>query len=101
MRKYVSHTEKKSAFGQRYQVSAVGGIGANGSFWRLDEGEVIRQIESGERHYFIVSNGRVCDLTVGAVPEGKYLRTAADTDMPHSLLSLPDFDSEACAISLA
>jgi hypothetical protein len=93
MRHLVKWSEKKSAFGQNYQVSAIGGNSAHGSDWRVSEDNAITEIESGKKAYFIVLNGSVCDLVVGRAGGITYLKSRTDTDLPHALLDLPDFQS--------
>ena len=72
----------------------IGGAGA--THWKLPVEEVIRQIEAGEREFYVQRPiGDEVDLFVAVGPgKKKYLMTLADFDQPKTLLNLPScFDS--------
>lgn len=76
------------------QITHLGGAGA--THWKLPVEEVIRQIEAGEREFYVQRPiGDEVDLFVAVGPgKKKYLMTLADFDQPKTLSNLPScFDS--------
>jgi hypothetical protein len=71
------------------QITHLGGAGP--THWMLPVEEVIRQIEGGEREFYVQRPiGDEVDLVVAVAPgKRKYLMTLADFDEPITLLNLP------------
>jgi len=73
------------------RIHSVGGVKPDGSRWRLTEQQAISYIEEGTYVFYIEkSGGHHVDVIVAANADGEmYLKTVADREQPHKLLSLP------------
>ena len=72
-------------------VRAVGGSTVGGGRWLLLEDQAIAAIERQRSEFFVRKDGRDVEVVVATSPTGvKYLKTAADGEIPDTLLGLPD-----------
>jgi Protein of unknown function (DUF3892) len=77
------------------RIHEVGGAKPDGSHWKLKQEKAISFIEDGTYVFYIESPvGHRLDVIVAVSTEGgmtlhKYLKTTADREQPHKLLSLP------------
>jgi len=74
------------------RIRAIGGINSDGGRWKLTQEEAIRGIELGKYSFYVQSPGTARTRVVVATSRAgrKYLKTAADGDLPNNLLSLPE-----------
>lgn len=74
------------------RITAVGGVNADGSRWKLPQPDAIRGIESGKYRFYVQASGGPRTWVVVAVAASgrKYLKTQADGSAPNNLLSLPE-----------
>ena len=79
----------KTAFMNHHQrLRLIGGVNADGAWWKMPEADAIAGIEAGRWSFFIAGEREV----VVAISRyaTKYLKTAADALQPESLLALPE-----------
>jgi Protein of unknown function (DUF3892) len=86
---------KTDRTGAHERIHSVGGAKPDGSQWKLTHDKAISYIEDGTYVFYIESPvGHRLDVIVAVSTEGgmtlhKYLKTTADREQPHKLLSLP------------
>ncbi len=74
----------------RERISHVGG-GSLVNPWKLELDEVIQKIESGDCVFCVDIEDDPVAVKVAVDPDGKkYIKTAADDDLPTHLLNLPE-----------
>lgn len=73
------------------RVRAIGGSTVGGGRWILLEDQAINAIELERSSFFVLKDGKEIEVVIGISPTGmKYLKTAADAEVPDTLLRLPD-----------
>jgi hypothetical protein len=73
------------------QIQSIGGINPDGDAWRITHEQAVAGIESGAYSFYAVVGTHTFEVVVGLARDGRrYLRTVADGEQPHKLLSLPD-----------
>ncbi len=73
------------------RITAIGGLNANGTRWKLDQPAAIQGIEQGKWAFYVNKNGKTVRVVVAVSAHGnKYLKTEADGEEPNNLLSLPE-----------
>jgi hypothetical protein len=88
----VVKTDRTSA---HERIHSVGGVKPDGGHWKLTQDKAISFIEDGTCVVYIESPvGHRLDVIVAVSTEGgmtlhKYLKTTADKEQPHKLLSQP------------
>ncbi|HTV59603.1 MAG TPA: DUF3892 domain-containing protein [Verrucomicrobiae bacterium] len=83
---------KTDRFSSHERIRAIGGRNADGSRWKLSEGQAIEAIKQG-RYSFYVDRpmGHLAWVVVARSAEGhEYLKTQNDGEQPDNLLSLPE-----------
>lgn len=71
------------------RITAIGGVNADGSNWKLSQEQAISGIEQGQWTFFVKAQNRAVDVVVAVSRFGnKYLKTVADSEQPNNLLSL-------------
>jgi hypothetical protein len=82
----VVKTDRTSA---HERIHSVGGAKPDGSHWNLTQDKTISYIEDGTYVFYIEeSGGHRVDVIVATSAYGSYLKTGADREQPHKLLSL-------------
>jgi hypothetical protein len=82
---------KTDRYDPHERISAVGGVNADGTRWRLSQDQVIAAIEKRESGFFVRVQGHEVDVVVAVSRYGhKYIKTEADGEQPNNLLSLPE-----------
>jgi hypothetical protein len=83
---------KKSADKTPYeQIRYVGGVNAEGNSWLMSTIEAINGIKSGKLDFCVAHDGHATRVIVARTAWGyEYLKAAADSDTPDSLLGLPE-----------
>lgn len=82
---------KSDRFNPHERILSIGGFNANGTRWKLSQQEAVRDIEEGNRQYYVTKDGRSVRVVVArSVFGNKYLKTEADGEQPNNLLSLPE-----------
>ncbi len=77
-------------FNHHQRLRRLGGVNPDGARWRIGEAEAIAGIEAGRWRFVVAYRGRDWEVEVATSKYGtKYLKTAADTLHPDSLLALP------------
>lgn len=72
------------------RITAVGGVGEDGSAWRLSLGAAVAAVEAGLSFYVERPEGdRVAVIVAVSAKGRRYLKTEADGDVPNNLLALP------------
>jgi len=73
------------------RIAGIGGVNPDGAHWSITVDEAIAAIEAGKWSFYIDHDGRELLVVVAVSKYGsKYIRTAADTLQPDSLLALPE-----------
>ena len=71
-------------------IETIGGR-MGSKIWKNSTDVVIDWIEHGLLSYYVKQDGDEVDIVVATGADGrKYLKTAADGEQPHTLLSLPE-----------
>lgn len=71
------------------RITAIGGVNADGSNWKLSQEQAIAGIEQGRWKFFVKAQNRTVDVIVSVSRLGnKYLKTVADGEQPNNLLAL-------------
>ena len=70
------------------RIHSVGGV-ANGSAWRRTQAQVIADIESRQRAYYVTGGGRTVKVIVATHNGHKYIKPENDGIHPDNLLALP------------
>ncbi|MEM8959391.1 MAG: DUF3892 domain-containing protein [Pseudomonadota bacterium] len=72
-------------------ITHVGGTDIDGTRWVKTRAKAIREIEAGERSFYMTRLGDAVWVVVATDADGnKVLRTDPDDDEPNHLLTLPD-----------
>ena len=72
------------------RIKSIGG-GTGRLNWKHSQELAISWIEGGAFSYYLMRGGLAVGIIIATTSSGhKYLKTAADTDQPDSLLSLPE-----------
>ena len=77
-------------YDEHERISAIGGLNADHSRWRLSEDQAIAYIEDGTYQFYVTVNHRTVDVMVAKHLGRKYLKTTADGYSPNNLLSLDE-----------
>jgi hypothetical protein len=73
------------------RIAGIGGVNPDGAHWSITVEEAIAAIEAGRWSFYIERGGQQLLVVVAVSKYGsKYIRTAADTLQPESLLALPE-----------
>ncbi|MGX9857393.1 DUF3892 domain-containing protein (plasmid) [Limimaricola variabilis] len=81
---------KRDGDGPWDRISHVGGVHPDGTRWKLTQERAVHLMEEGWGFYVAVS-GQAAWCEVATSCQGyKYIRTAADGDLPNNLLNLPE-----------
>jgi hypothetical protein len=86
----VTWISKTNRGGPHEHVDYIGG-----SAWRFTEAQAICFIEGGMFDFFVNAGGRALRLVVAIRSGHKYLKTAADGELPDNLLALHECRSSA------
>lgn len=84
--KCINKSDRQSA---HQRITAIGGVNADGSNWKISQEKAIAGIEQGQWKFFVKAQSRAVDVIVAVSRLGnKYLKTVADGEQPNNLLSL-------------
>ncbi len=72
------------------RIRSVGGVGSDGTSWKLSEDEAIDGIEAGKWAFYVSAGGSTAEVIIATREGHKYLKTVADSEEPDNLLSLPE-----------
>lgn len=73
------------------RIQNIGGVNANGTWWKQTQAVTITEIESGSWSFYVTRGGRTVDVIVATSRFGnKYIKTREDGEQPDNLLSLPE-----------
>lgn len=88
---HVSAVSKRTGGDVMHRITAVAGIHADGTPWRLDIDQAIAAVERGEHFYVQLPGEGTTRIVVSHTNAGRrYLRTVADDELPNNLLALPE-----------
>lgn len=72
------------------RISHVGGVNPDGTRWKMTQERAVYLMEEGWEFYVAVS-GKAAWCEVAISRQGhKYIKTAADGELPETLLNLPE-----------
>ncbi len=72
------------------RITHVGGVHPDGTRWKLTQERAVHLLEDGWGFYVVMS-GQAAWCEVAISQQGyKYIRMAADGDLPNNLLNLPE-----------
>ena len=83
-------TKRGDHYDAHERISAIGGVNANKSSWKLSEDKAIKYIEDGTYEFYVSANGKAVDVIIATHNKRKYLKTTADGYSPNNLLNLPE-----------
>ena len=83
---------KNDRYNPYVRVDNLGGLNEDGTPWSITQQEAIAGIEAGRLSFYVDRPvGDRVDVIVAVSAYGnRYLKTTADGDEPHNLLSLPE-----------
>ena len=93
MARLVSCIEKGSSRNIPERIAAIGGSKKEGTGWvkwRKTQAAAIAEIEAGEQTYYVNLEGSAPNLVVAVQNGVKYLKAPLDSEIPTTLLKLPD-----------
>ncbi|MBC7565797.1 MAG: DUF3892 domain-containing protein [Pedobacter sp.] len=80
---------KSDRYNPHEKIIAIAGVDANGTNWKLSQGDAIKGIELGKWSFYVSRLGSKVDVIVAISRYGyKYPKTRADGEHPNNLLSL-------------
>ncbi|MEX0621827.1 MAG: DUF3892 domain-containing protein [Candidatus Woykebacteria bacterium] len=87
----ISCINKDDRYNPYEAITHVGGKNSDGSRWKFTRQQAIQAIENNEYQFYVDVNNDPVKVVVATSSYGnKYLKTAADGDVPNNLLSLPE-----------
>jgi len=93
MARLVSCTEKALSREIPEQITTIGGMKKEGTLWvrwRKSQAAAIAEIESGDQIYYVNNEDSAPNLLVAVHKGVKYLKGPRDSEVPTTLLKLPD-----------
>lgn len=85
---------KSGRAGEHEMIHSVGGLKANGALWMLSHDDVIQDIESNNRTFFVRRLGSLSPeatvIVVTSQSGQKYIKTQGNAEHANNLLNLPD-----------